>query len=178
MPNTSALSHEILHAALAGLEARSAKLDDQIAQVHSLLGTQPKRLGRPPKNAATSEGDGVLTTPFSKRRTFSAATRKKMAAAQKARWARLKGPDQEPAPKKRTMSAEGRKRIAEAARKRWAAVRKAKTAAATTKPANGIGRSVKKAAPILKKVAKKAARKTRKKTAQAPVASAPTSGGE
>jgi len=120
------ISQEILSAALAGLEAQRAKIDDHIAQVRTMLGTHSKQLGRP-QNTATSEGDGVSSTPFGKRRTFSTATRKKMAAAQKARWARLKRPDQEsaaPAPKKRTMSAEGRKRIAEAARKRWAAIRK------------------------------------------------------
>jgi hypothetical protein len=50
-------------------------------------------------------------------RTLSAAARKRMSLAQKARWAKAKGR----APKlKRTISAAGRKRIAAAQRARWA----------------------------------------------------------
>jgi hypothetical protein len=53
-------------------------------------------------------------------RTLSAAARRKISLAQKARWAKARGQ----APKaKRTMSAAGRKRIAAAQRARWAAVR-------------------------------------------------------
>jgi hypothetical protein len=48
------------------------------------------------------------------RRTMSAATRKKIAAAQKARWAKLSGK-----PAKRTMSAVARAKIALAAKRRW-----------------------------------------------------------
>ncbi len=55
-------------------------------------------------------------------RTMSAAARKRISLAQKARWAK-----QKQAPKaKRTMSAAGRKRIAAAARARWAKFRAAK----------------------------------------------------
>ena len=55
-------------------------------------------------------------------RTMSAAARRKIAAAQRARWAKVKGgksekPDQKP---KRKMSAAGRKKIAAAAKARWA----------------------------------------------------------
>jgi hypothetical protein len=39
-----------VNAALAGLEAEKKKLDAQIAQMQALLGTAPKRGGRPPKN--------------------------------------------------------------------------------------------------------------------------------
>jgi hypothetical protein len=56
-------------------------------------------------------------------RTMSAAGRRKISLAQKARWARAKGH----APKsKHTISAAGRKRIAAAARARWAKFRAAK----------------------------------------------------
>ena len=57
-----------------------------------------------------------------KKRGMSAAGRARIAAAQKARWAKIKGA--KPAPKapakKRTMSAAGRARISAAAKARWA----------------------------------------------------------
>lgn len=61
------------------------------------------------------------------RRTLSAAARRRIAAAQRARWARVK--DQKVIPiksGKRRISAGGRARIAAAARARWAKVRAAK----------------------------------------------------
>jgi len=58
-----------------------------------------------------------------KRRRMSAAARKKISAAAKARWAKVKG---KAAPKKRTMSLAARRKIAAAARARWAKVRAAK----------------------------------------------------
>ena len=58
-----------------------------------------------------------------KRRRMSAAARKKISAAAKARWAKVKG---KAAPKKRTMSLAARRKIAAAARARWARVRAAK----------------------------------------------------
>jgi hypothetical protein len=51
------------------------------------------------------------------RRTLSAAARKKISLAQKARWAKQNGQDARP---RRTMSAAGRRRIAAAQRARWA----------------------------------------------------------
>jgi hypothetical protein len=58
---------------------------------------------------------------------MSAAGRARIAAAQKARWAKIKGA--KPAPKapakKRTMSAAGRARISAAAKARWAKARAA-----------------------------------------------------
>jgi hypothetical protein len=60
---------------------------------------------------------------------MSAAGRRRIAAAQKKRWAALKAhakiAAKPAAPKKRKMSAAARKRIGEATRKRWAALRKA-----------------------------------------------------
>jgi hypothetical protein len=60
------------------------------------------------------------------RRKFSAASRRKMALAQKARWARIKGEIEQPPPlmtespkPKRRISAEGMKRIIAATKKRW-----------------------------------------------------------
>jgi hypothetical protein len=131
MPSQTAVSHELLTAALHGLESQKITIEAHIAQVRSLLGNGAKRRGRPPKNAQATEA------PEPKKRHFSAATRRKMAAAQRRRYAALRGETETTAatkqvaapPKKRTMSAAGRQRIADAARKRWAAIKKAKNAA-------------------------------------------------
>jgi hypothetical protein len=68
-------------------------------------------------------------TESPKKRKFSAAARAKMRAAQKARWARIKGtaPEAEPAPapKKRKMSAQGLANIRAGVAKRMAAKGKA-----------------------------------------------------
>jgi hypothetical protein len=62
-----------------------------------------------------------------KPRHMSAAARRRISLAQKARWAKARG--QAPKPK-RTLSAAGRKRIAAAQRARWAKVRAANKKAA------------------------------------------------
>jgi hypothetical protein len=64
-------------------------------------------------------------------RIISAASRRKMARAQKARWAKARKESQtvsiakatKPAPVKRTMSASARRKIAAAQRARWAKVK-------------------------------------------------------
>lgn len=62
--------------------------------------------------------------PRNKRKGFSAAARKKMSIAQKARWAKSAPTGQEVnAPPKRTMSLLARRKIASAQRARWAALR-------------------------------------------------------
>jgi hypothetical protein len=61
------------------------------------------------------------------KKKMSAAGRKAIAAAQKARWAKLKGKIVAKAvKKKRTMSAAARKRIAEFQKARWAKIKAAK----------------------------------------------------
>ena len=70
------------------------------------------------------------------KRVFSAATKAKMAASQRARWAaKLAGKSPAPAaaaPKaKRSISAEGRAKIIAATKARWARVRAAKAKAGT-----------------------------------------------
>ena len=73
----------------------------------------------------------ALTDTGKPRKKRSAAVRRKMALAQRARYAKLKQASApqpaSPATKKpmRTMSASARKRIAEAQKKRWAAIKKA-----------------------------------------------------
>ncbi|MGA7414623.1 MAG: hypothetical protein WBW33_29410 [Bryobacteraceae bacterium] len=78
----SSIPREILEAALHGLEAQKQKLEEQIGEVRSLLG---KRVGRPPKtqNAILV----VAAAPLRKRHAMSAEARKRIAAAQKKRWA-------------------------------------------------------------------------------------------
>jgi hypothetical protein len=76
-------SREILEAALQGLEAQRQKLDEQIAQVRSLLG---RRVGRPPKSNDESTAAPAAGTSRRKR-TLSDEARRRIAAAQKKRWA-------------------------------------------------------------------------------------------
>jgi transcriptional regulator with XRE-family HTH domain len=64
----------------------------------------------------------ILTGGFER----SKAARMAMAAAQRRRWAKLKGTEEEVAPKKRRkMSAAGRAKIAAAAKARWAKIKAA-----------------------------------------------------
>ena len=90
------------------------KLDQIISGIESLKGLSP-----------------ASTRTTQPKRVISAASRRKMALAQKARWATLRKNSQPTsvakstgsAPARRKISAAGRKRIAAAQRARWAAVR-------------------------------------------------------
>lgn len=87
MPRTSGAPHrEILEAALQGLEAQRQRLDEQISHVRAMMGG---RAGRPSKKSAaqsqTSNKGG--SSRGRKRRALSAEARKRIAAAQKKRWA-------------------------------------------------------------------------------------------
>jgi len=80
MPRTGKVPDQsLLTAALEGLELQKQRIEEQIQEVRSLLGKG--RRGRPPSVAATNgtqkRGPGRL----------SAAARKRIAAAQKRRWA-------------------------------------------------------------------------------------------
>ena len=91
-------------------QAEVEKLDEAISVIESLNGSGISRKG----TRAT--------------RIVSAASRRKMAQAQKARWARHRRESQPAtktslAPVKRTMSASARKKIAAAQRARWAKVK-------------------------------------------------------
>ncbi len=80
MPRTKTLKDvSLLNAALEGLEAQKQKIEQQIQVVQSMLG---RRRGRPPA--------AVQAKPEKeprKRRRLSAAARKRIALAQKRRWA-------------------------------------------------------------------------------------------
>jgi hypothetical protein len=81
---SAAPNQEILEAALQGLEAQKNRLDDQIAQVRSMLG---RKAGRPVKVAADLNGAGAPQTGARKKRILSPEARKRIAVAQKKRWA-------------------------------------------------------------------------------------------
>jgi hypothetical protein len=81
MANSQTPSREILEAALQGLELQKQRLDDQISQVRALLG---RRVGRPPKSTASATAPAATAGP---KRTLSEEARKRIAAAQKRRWA-------------------------------------------------------------------------------------------
>ena len=70
--HSAAPHHEILAAALQGLEAQKQKLDEQIAQVRSMLGGRVSK----PVSGGTA-----------KKRILSPEARQRIAAAQKKRWA-------------------------------------------------------------------------------------------
>src|ERR1700722_2612310 len=77
-------NHSLLTAALEGLELQKQRIDEQIEEVRSLLGKTPARRGRPP--GSTNSGS-TNNGPTTKRARLSAAARKRIAAAQKRRWA-------------------------------------------------------------------------------------------
>jgi hypothetical protein len=83
-------------------------------------------------NSALAAFAGVYRgrTGTKPRRKLSAQGRARIAAAQKARWVRVKGQQKvvSIAKPKRTMSASARRKIAAAQRKRWAKVRAKKAA--------------------------------------------------
>ncbi|MGC9999707.1 MAG: hypothetical protein ABSE21_06380 [Bryobacteraceae bacterium] len=82
------LTNEIIAAAIAGFESQKAQIDQQIAELRSLLA------GGPAKTAATAAG----TTP--KRWKLSIGTRHKMKEAQQRRWAKIRGESEPSKPAK------------------------------------------------------------------------------
>jgi hypothetical protein len=89
-----------------------ADLKDKIESLQERIG---KLLGSPTKPVSEAEPK--------KRRKMSAAGRARIAAAQKARWAKVKGKASSTKPvkkAKRKMSAAARAKISAAAKKRWA----------------------------------------------------------
>ena len=76
-------NHSLLNAALEGLELQKARIDEQIREVRSMLGQGTARRGRRPAGSAPEK-------PARKKRVLSSAARKRIAAAQKARWAKFR----------------------------------------------------------------------------------------
>jgi hypothetical protein len=80
--HSTAPHHEILEAALHGLEAQRQKLEEQIAHVRSLLGGRAGKAAKAPMWASSTNGGGAP-----KKRILSPEARQRIAAAQKKRWA-------------------------------------------------------------------------------------------
>jgi hypothetical protein len=120
------LSSEIITAAIEGFESQRKRLDLQITELRGMLN------GGRPRPAAESQ--------IGRRRKVSAAARKRMAEAQRKRWAAAKGASEpamaQPTKRKRRLSAAGRAAIVAALKKRWALKR-----APARKPRQGSARN-------------------------------------
>lgn len=121
MPQTAKQDTELLEAALIGFQLRRDQVEQKIAELRSQIS------GNSASRPAPAAG-----APATKKRTMSASARRRIALAQKKRWAVYKAEHgTKPAPpkaKKRVISAAGRARIVAATKKRWAAYRKAQEA--------------------------------------------------
>jgi hypothetical protein len=146
---TQKLTNEIIAAAVEGYEAQKIRIDGKIAELRAMLpGGSPEAAPEAP----------------TRKRKVSAAARRRMAIAQKKRWAATKGKAEPPAAKeapkpKRRISKEGLARIVAATKKRWAAVRAAKAQqekAAAKKSATKKAKKAKKAAVTAPAVAQAA----------------------
>ena len=100
----------------AALQQEQATLEARLAEITQAL--------------SASGGAATVAAVTPGKRYFSAATKSKMAAAQKARWAKLKGeqaapasPTSAPTKAKRKYSAEAKARMAAGAKARWAKAR-------------------------------------------------------
>ena len=109
------LTPEVITAAIEGFQAQTQRIDEQISELRAMLN------GRQPTAATAPQ-----TT---KRSTMSAAGRKRIAEAQRKRWAALKGASgpamTQPPKRRRRLSAAGRAAIVAALKKRWAEKRAA-----------------------------------------------------
>jgi hypothetical protein len=108
------LTAEIINAAIEGLESQKRRIDSQIDELRQLL--SPASMEATPSGAVAPK------------RKISAAGRRRMAAAQQARWAKVRAQAElpsspaasKPPRQERKLSAAGRKAISEATKKRWA----------------------------------------------------------
>ena len=108
----------LLTLARGGAEARIRELQNEIATIRTTFGMR----GSPGAAAAPRGGPGKRRKPR-KRGKLSAAGRRAIVAAQKARWAAIKA-GKNGAKKRKGMSAAARKAVSERMTKYWAAKRK------------------------------------------------------
>ena len=160
---TQKLTDEIINAAIEGFESQKRRIDSKIDELRQLLSTDRSEAAPPPGAPAP-------------KRKISAAGRRRMAAAQQARWAKVRGeaePPSSPAtPKptkqKRKLSAAGREAISEASKRRWALKR-----AEAQKPQATVAKKAAKApAKAAKKTSGKKLRKKSPKTSESAVTAA------
>jgi hypothetical protein len=105
---------DLINAAIAGFEFQKRRIDSQFAELQQLLNGD--------RTLAAAGADASAP-----KRKVSAAARRRMAAAQKARWAKLRAASAptapahaaKPATRQRKLSAAGGKAIGQAAKKRW-----------------------------------------------------------
>lgn len=131
MPRSHQEDPELLNAALIGLQHTLSALEERIADLRRQLG-------------ARTVAHRAAPAPGATKHNMSAAARKRIALAQKKRWAAYNAakakqasaakPAKPVKPAKHSISAEGRARIAAATKKRWAAFRKAQKTPATPAP--------------------------------------------
>src|SRR5580700_4443890 len=115
------VTERMIAAAIAGFEAQKREIDAEIAALRGEA-----------RESAAAEPSADSTKPA--RRKMSAATRKKMALAQKKRWAGkmtpVSAPEAVAAKPKGKLRAAGKKRIIEASKRYWAAKKAAAKKAA------------------------------------------------
>src|SRR6266436_3166365 len=104
-----------LTSALQQLREERKQAQYQVEKLDSAISVLEDLVGRNGSLTRTAAGGSRVVT---------AAARRRMALAQRARWARVK-PTPKPTPLKRKMSASARRKIAAAQRARWARVKKA-----------------------------------------------------
>src|SRR5689334_5795151 len=81
---THQLTPEIIQAAIEGLEARQSAIGQQIGELRAML----------PGSTASSDGNSSSPKQRGVRKPLSAAARARIAAAQRARWAKSRGESQ------------------------------------------------------------------------------------
>jgi hypothetical protein len=121
MPDPT-ISKDILRAALSGLQLDKQRIDRQIAEVQAMLEGGSRQT--PSRETVPSVSDEA---PQEGRRKRSPAVRRRMAEAQRARWAAIKGTSEPPSPitpeaapgKRKKFSAATRRRMAEGQRLRY-----------------------------------------------------------
>jgi hypothetical protein len=102
----------LMQSVISELQKERKRLEDELHRVAAAL---------------TAFGNVYLrgSQPTRKKRTISAAGRKRIAAAQRARWAKIKGQKVVSISSRKAMSPTARKRIVAAQKARWAKWRKA-----------------------------------------------------
>jgi hypothetical protein len=84
---------------LADFRVERQRIEEAIIALERLAtGTRGKRRGRPPKWMSDASAEGGAEPMLRKKRTVSPAARKRMAAAQKKRWAAKKAQAKNSAP--------------------------------------------------------------------------------
>jgi hypothetical protein len=118
----SKLNRTVIEAAIVGFQHQKTQIDVQIAELRAML---------------TGSAETATTPEASpkKRKGFSAATKKRMAEAQRLRWAKIKGESEQPAPAPAKAPKPKRKLSAAAKAKLVANLKKARAARAAKRAA-------------------------------------------